>query len=65
MKKYKVWAYQGFAWLKDLGVFDSFDEAQDALMKECEEYSQDPDYPENYESNEEIFLFSSTIREVE
>lgn len=65
MKKYKVLTYQGFTWLKDLGTFDSFGEAQDVLIEECEKYSQDSDLLEDYESNRETFLFSSRIEEVE
>ena len=63
MKKYRVLAYQGVFWLKDLGTFDLFDEAQDALLAEeyvfCGEYDS-----EDYEMNHEVFMFESRIEEV-
>lgn len=63
-EKYRVLVYQGFYWLKDCGVFDSFKEAQDKLLEECEKYSYDPEHPEDYESNKEVFLFDSRIKPV-
>lgn len=35
---YRVLAYQGGAWLDDRGVFDTFDEAQDALTDAMDVY---------------------------
>lgn len=64
MKKYRVLAYVGLAWLQDLGTYDGFDEAQEKLnsclnkqLEGLEEYEK--------ESYQEVFWFSSYIEEVE
>lgn len=62
--KYKVLAYIGLAWLQDLGTYDIFDEAQEALnnylLQQLDNLEED-----EKESYQEIFWFSSYIEEVE
>lgn len=60
--KYRALAYQGVAWLKDLGLFDTFDEAVDALTARGEKY-YGTDSDEDYEINYEVYWFDSNIRE--
>lgn len=63
--RFRVLAYQGLAWLHDLGTFDSFDEAQAKLMDAKEHYCSDDEIGSGgYCANEEAFLFSSRIEEV-
>lgn len=61
--KYRVLAYNGTAWLSDLGTFDTFDEAQDALTDECDRMIDDCTDDEITAWNES-FYFNSRIEEV-
>jgi hypothetical protein len=64
MKKYKVTVYTGLAWLKECGTFESFDEAQDKLMSECESYVSGCEDEESKRYAYEAFMFDSRIEEV-
>jgi hypothetical protein len=61
--RYKALAYQGVYWLKDLGTFDTFDEAQQALFDNEEKYCGPLD-SEEYEINHEAYWFDSRIEEI-
>jgi len=61
--KFKTFTYQGFAWLHEGPIFDYFDEAQDYLLAECQEYSASDTEAERI-SNEEIFMSESSIEEI-
>jgi hypothetical protein len=63
MKKYQVWAYSGVMWLFDLGQFDTFDEASNALCDECARQAESVE-PEYIEDFEELFFFESRIEEI-
>lgn len=69
---YHVFAYQGGAWLDDLGVFETFDEAQDALTDAMDEYidlafdhgSGVPVDEDELTMECDRFLFESRIEEI-
>ena len=58
---YKVYAYTGLVWSKDLGLFDSFDEAQDALCVEYYRQADDNTSPDDFKAFEESFWACSGI----
>ena len=64
-KKYQVFVYQGVYWLKDAGVFDTFDEASDAMQEECAAYCEDSENENDRLASEECFYFNSRIEEID
>lgn len=58
---YIAWSYNGGYELSCEGLFDTFDEAQDALTKALESYLEGSD---DVEADTEIFMFNSRIEEV-
>lgn len=64
-KQYNVLAYTGLAWLKPLGVFDSFDEAQEALSNEYYRQAEQTEgfTPDEFTAFDESFWSMSRIEE--
>jgi len=62
--KYKANAYIGLAWLSDLGTFDSFDEASEALENELEKQLDGLSDDEELNIIAESFWANSRIDEV-
>lgn len=60
--KYHAYAYNGTAWLTDLGVFDYEDEAADAICAELERIL-DTVEDEDRDYTEEVYMFNSRIVE--
>lgn len=61
MKKYLVEVYTGLVELEKIGVYDSFDEAQEALQERMDLFREGST---DKEESEEIFLANSVIKEV-
>lgn len=61
MKKYKVWAHSGLAWLHDLGTFDTLDEAQDALQGEFDQQLAGLSQEDSVEEFHELFYANSRM----
>lgn len=62
--KYRALAYQGVYWLKDLGVFELWREAEEALLANEKNYCGPID-SEDYELNHEAYWLDSRIEEVD
>lgn len=60
--KYHAYAYNGTAWLTDLGVFDYEDEAADAIYDELARILNEVEN-EDKECVEEMFMANSRIVE--
>lgn len=60
--KYHAYAYNGTAWLTDLGVFDTEDEAADAICAELDRILDTVD-EEDRDYTEEVYMFNSRIVE--
>jgi hypothetical protein len=64
--KYAALAYTGFHFLKNLGEFDTFEEALDALQEQFEEEvgAENWDSPEDLDAFDEVFWAVSLIEPV-
>lgn len=60
--KYRAYAYNGTAWLTDLGVFDTEDEATDAIYTELDRIL-DTIEDEDRDYTAEVYMFNSRIVE--
>lgn len=58
--KYRAYAYNGTAWLTDLGVFDTEDEAADAIYTELDRIL-DTVEDEDRDYTAEAYMFNSRI----
>ena len=57
---YRVLADTGTAWLKDLGRFEDFEDAQNALMRDFE-HQMESVSKEDFEAFSEAYFFNSRI----
>ena len=60
--KYRAYAYNGTAWLTDLGVFDTESEAADAIYSELDRIL-DTVEDEDRDYTAEAYMFNSRIVE--